>query len=133
MELSESGIIEFFDGTYIDLSRIIEITPVRSPTDGFGAEALASFRILYMFQEKPREFVYWDTTFLAQDERQAIFKKHYDLAQAYGGKNDFQLARAELREKTIEAVEKHRAALVDAWMAFKLRYPANGGFPKVSA
>jgi hypothetical protein len=32
MELSESGIIEFFDGTYIDLSRIIEITPVRSPT-----------------------------------------------------------------------------------------------------
>jgi hypothetical protein len=133
MEFSDSGIIEFFDGRYIDLSRILEITPVRSPTEGLVAEALASFSILYMFQEKPKEFVYWDNDFLSEDERQAIFKKHYDLAQAYGGKNDYQLARAELRDRTIEALAGHRAALVEVWKAFKIRHPANGGFPKVSA
>jgi hypothetical protein len=132
MELSESGIVEFFDGTYIDLSRILEITAVRSPTEGFGACAYASFEILYMFQEKPRNFGYEDTTFLAQDERQEIFRKHHDAAQAYGGKNDYKMACAELREKTIGALERHRTALVEAWQAFKIRNPTTT-IPKVSA
>ncbi|MNU30388.1 hypothetical protein D3C71_188730 [compost metagenome] len=132
MDLSESGIIEFFDGTHIDLSRILEVSPVRSPSEGLGSFVYASFEILYMFQEKARTFGYQDTDFLCQDERQAIFKKHYDAAQAYGGKNDYQMARGEMREKTIEALETHRTALVEAWEAFKLRHPP-ASIPKVSA
>lgn len=133
MDLAESGIVEFFDGTYIDLSRIIEITAVQSPAEAMGAWAYASFQILYMFQEQPRKFGYEDSTFFSLEERQAIHKKHYDMAQSYGGKNDFQMARAELRELTMEALGKHHAALVDAWKAFKLRSPATDSVPKVSA
>jgi hypothetical protein len=131
MELSESGIVEFFDGTYIDLGRIIEITPVRSPTETIGACACASFSILYMFQEKRRDFRYEDTDFLSADERQAIFRKHYDMAQAYGGKNGMQMSQAELREKLIEALGKHHSALIEAWKAFKLGNPSRS-LPKVA-
>ncbi len=133
MELSESGIIEFFDGTYIDLGRIIEITAIRSPTDVTGPFACASFQILYMFQEQPRKFGYEDATFLSQEERQSIFKKHHDMAEAYGGKSGHEMARAEMRERTVEALEKHRAALVEAWKAFRLRNPSTDSVPKVAA
>ncbi len=132
MDLAESGIIEFFDGTYIDLSRIIEITAVRSPTEPTGPFAFASFQIIYMFQEHPRKFGYEDTTFLSLDERQSIHRKHDEAAQSYGGKNGWQMARAEIRERMIEALSEHHAALVDAWKAFKLRHPPVS-IPKVSA
>lgn len=132
MDLAESGIVEFFDGTYIDLSRIIEVSSVRLPEDPERAPfGWASFGVRYMFQPEERTFGYSSQDLLSKEEIRAINQKHYDAAAAYGGTKSFSMARAELQGLTEEALRRHRAALVEAWKAFKVRNPSTV-VPKVS-
>lgn len=133
MDLSESGIIEFFDGTYIDLSRILEVSSIRLPEDLDRAPfGWAGFSIRYMFQSEERRFGYSSQDLLSMEEIRAINQKHYDAAQAYGGSKSYAMSRAELQRLTEEAVRKHHLALIEAWAVFKTRNPSTV-VPKVSA
>jgi hypothetical protein len=134
MELSESGIVEFFDGTFIDLSRILEVGAVRASGDivlkPFG---YASFNIRYMFQESERTFGFTGRDILSQDEIDRIHRKHSDAAQSYGGKDCWSMANAEFQRITDETVNAHRSALIEAWRGWKLAHPSGGNVPRVAA
>lgn len=113
----EQGIYRFFNGTYIDLDRILEVGPLEARLHSNHFDASFGFSILYMFQEKERTFGFGLMNALGM-------ARFSDLTDAFHRADDYR-SRFDAAMIEVETnLRRHYDDLVAEWKFRKARKSA---------
>lgn len=119
----EHGVVEFFDGTLIDLTRIVAISSIRGVDQEPGQRMVplqnVGFNITYMMRPELSLLRYTAYQLVSLEEVQNIYKRHYDEAAAAGARVKNYADVAEFNSTAVRNITAHRDALVDAWLSHK--------------
>ncbi|NTF17975.1 hypothetical protein G6L37_06130 [Agrobacterium rubi] len=112
----DQGIYQFFNGSYVDLDRILEIGRLELPLHASLYDAVFRFEIHYMFQEKPRVMGFGFMKMVGIERFHAI--------QCAGNAEDAQaLFKKELADVET-TLQQHLSDLVQAWRDRKAQVAA---------
>lgn len=114
MEPTDSGIFKFFDGTWIDVARILEISPLRQ-----DRHLNVSFDIHYMFRDTPKTFEYTPDALLGPGVYQVILAMR--LRDARHPEEVASSARNEIANRLLATAEGHHSNLVETWKSYRRR------------